>query len=120
MKSTIAACIALLVTVGFAIASPWIISAKLDGIEEAVLLIDKSDNREDAAESLARKLESERLVISLFLTDDTVEEMRGYISDITVAVKDGEETELNIAKSRLIGLIDQQRRLSSFDPEAIL
>ena len=120
MKSTIIACAVLLVTAAFVLSSPWIIGARLEKIEDAANAIREGEEAENTAHTLYEVIEKERLTLSLFLSDDTMRDMRGYALDILTAADDGNSDELIIAKSRLIGLINQQRRLLSFDPEAIL
>ena len=120
MRSTIIACVVLLVTVAFALSSPWITNKILGDVEDAANAISEDEGAESAARTLYETLERDRLVLSLFLTDNTMRDIRGYALDILTAVNAGNFDELKIAKSRLIGLISQQKRLLSFDIEAIL
>ena len=120
MRGTVLALASLLLTAVFALASPRLIEDRLNGIEAAVHGIDAAEDIVAAAENLRNEMERERLPLSLFLTDTAVQEMEGYISDIRAAAEDGGGVELEIAKSRLLGLIDGQRRLSGFNLEAII
>ena len=121
MKSTIIASVALLLTAVFAVISPSMVSSLLDGIEEQVATISEADSAgESSSQKLIKTIEDKRIALSLFLPDGSLQELRGFARDMHSAAKMGDKGELNIAKSRLIGLINQQRRLSSFDIEAIL
>ena len=121
MKSTVIACAVLILISIFSLVSPKLVASLIDEVDKCILALDSAEeNTLASAKMLTDKLEQRRILLSVFLNDNTVREMRGYATDILAAAENGDDDELNIAKSRLLGILNQQRRLVSFDPEAIL
>lgn len=123
MKSLIASIILLAIIVVGTTVGSFLLSKKLQDIENDIsdinVNVDDFDKILEKAISAQEKYEKSKLLLCLFLDDRDEQEIEDYITDIISAAETQSAEEVQIAKSRLISEAEKTRRLFTININSI-
>ena len=85
-----------------------------------VYAIDESDSTESELREIEESFGRLGFFISITVNHDEIDEAEGELSEMTAAIREGDEVAARIAKSRLIGALRRLRRLSGAGINSII